>query len=257
MKRRRLSHDERSMFLAEAARLIFKERMQKREALMLALMVLPEAKRQPDYKHLVPAYRSWLEPGLEKEIERLRLQTAVEEIANEPAEVPTPPPVVPMDITEVSTEAILRELISRILGNVTRTFEQSIREVLAPQSIPIGVRVGVSNENPTNEVPTKKVLLPRIGIVGLLPHQQNIIRKEFAEDVDVRFLRQQGNDVKFFGDYKHILCMRGFMSHAQTEKIKSMKLPFTMCSGMSDLRDKLTELWIKFTGEGETSGTRN
>lgn len=256
MKRRRLTHDERFTYLTEVARLIVKERMQKRDALMRAVVVLPEAKRQPDYKHLVAAYRSWLEPELDKEIERLQLQTAVEEVASAPAGDPTPPPPAPVDISEFSTEDLMRELLARVLSNVTRSFDQSLREVLTPHSIPIGVRVEVSDDKNPTESATKKIL-PRIGIVGLLPNQQKLIRNEFAEDIDVRFLRQQHNDLKFFGDYKHVLCMRGFMSHAHTEKIKSMKLPFTMCSGMSDLRDKLTELWIKYAGEGDTSGARN
>lgn len=246
--KKRLKAEQRTAFAREAARLIVKERMQQREALLKACEVLPADKRQSNYAGIRISYKSWLPHMLEAETERLRLLEAAEQAQApatppEPESLPEPEPV--MDISAFGTDDLVRELIARIITNVSIHLEQSIRDALTP----VPIEIPQTSAGRVNPVKRKERQI-RIGIAGLLPQQQQIIKKEFGDEIDVRFLRQQGNDLKFFGNYDHVLCMRGAMSHGQTDKIKSMKIPYTLCSGMSDLKEKLTGLWVQNAEKG-------
>ena len=88
---------------------------------------------------------------------------------------------------------------------------------------------------------------PKIGIVGLLPQQKVIIDKEFSNDIDLRYWKDESNaSLKSLG----IACATTFVtkwaSHSQMETLKSVGANCRFLpGGMEQLRDALTDAYVE------------
>jgi hypothetical protein len=100
-------------------------------------------------------------------------------------------------------------------------------------------------------VPVPKLSLPKVLVCGLLDDQQQMIRKEYSECLDIRFVGTNDNPSIWKSRATHVdrvFVMTSFVSHSHTEALKScgIKDSIQMVSnGMSTLRDALTTYYTE------------
>ncbi len=88
---------------------------------------------------------------------------------------------------------------------------------------------------------------PKIGVVGLLPQQQAMIKNEFGKDVDLRFWKDESNSMlKSIGATCEIVFVTKWAGHSECETLRSVgaKYKFLPSGGLDQLRDAITDVYL-------------
>lgn len=169
---------------------------------------------------------TWLVPSV---------QAAVGPIKRKEDREPEPP-----DLTIVATDQLLQELVDRFVSEAVDKMKDSIRTSLRHEIASLLPEIKLKPE------PVKK----KIAIIGLLKRQQQLIRREFGNELDLRFYKpnkigSSSTIVDMCKQADHVVAMLGFISHANEDSIRRVaKSYIRVPGGMTNLRDKLTELYI-------------
>ena len=94
-----------------------------------------------------------------------------------------------------------------------------------------------------------KARRPKIGVVGLLPQQRVVIDKEFSNDIDLLYWKDESNAaLKSLGISCSITFVTKWASHSQMETLKSVGANARFLhGGMDQLRDALTDAYVEYT----------
>ena len=99
-------------------------------------------------------------------------------------------------------------------------------------------------------MPIKK---PRIAIIGLLPRQEREILKDFGDSIEFRFFRPDDDNSATLktkiASSDAVLVMIKFISHKLSALAKGHKCYIPINGGLSELGDKITDLYIKWTND--------
>lgn len=168
----------------------------------------------------------WLVPSV---------QAAVGPIKRQQDREPEPP-----DLTIVSSEALIQELADRFISTAVERMQDSIRKSLRQE---ISSLLPDLRMKPTT---SKK----KIAIIGLLKRQEQLIKREFGNEFDLRFYKpnkigSSSTIVDMCKQADHVVVMLGFISHSNEDSIRRVaKSYIRVPGGMTNLRDKLTELYV-------------
>ena len=246
-KRKRLSAVERDAFVEEIARiLISRPQVDSRVATVEAMnKVLPPEKRM-DYNQTRISWK-WLKQEVSKRLELLKKLA-------EPTPNPQPiePEIIELDITTVSTDDLIKELVSRFLAGTTQVLEKTIRDALVPLKPTTSIEI-----NPPTKI-EPKIRKLRVGVVGLQAgRSEAIIRKEFGSDIDLKFFSNYNQSASHLSGQDYVVGMTDFMAHKiQNSILKHVgnNRYIKLSGGISQLKSQLTELYVKFSEQHETQG---
>ncbi len=88
---------------------------------------------------------------------------------------------------------------------------------------------------------------PRIGIVGLLPQQQECINREFGDTFELRYWKDESTSaLKALGRSCELVFITKWAGHSISETLTSVGATWRMVhGGLSDLKDALTALYVE------------
>lgn len=160
-----------------------------------------------------------------------------------------------VDNTRIDLLAQVKALQESIDAMAERPATVCLAEASRPSVVvPPATKPPRHNPEPlTAEKPVK----PRVAVVGLLNAQQNVIEKEFGDAFDLRFFTSDAARGRAFmeaiSNCKPVLLMINFANHGIEDAVRAAGPNLVRVNGgMSSLRDKLTELFVKL-GEGVTA----
>lgn len=226
--RKRLSRDEKERFVRATALHFFSEPgLGFENAVYKGMMeTLPEGKLCADGRQAKATW-PWLRDEVDSVVEDFKLEE--EEARKREAEV---------ESTEKSLEDLLGEIMARfILPQITSAIDIAVSQALRS-------KVVLTTKEPEE---TSKERLPSVAIVGLLPRQQQIIRKEFEKEFDLRFYKFVRDNVSLWDRVKNVdtvIAANGFISHAQYHVLKKHPHCINLRGGLTEVRDELTRLYV-------------
>lgn len=106
---------------------------------------------------------------------------------------------------------------------------------------------------------------PKVCIVGLLGDQKRMIEKEFGPVFDLRIYESGGHTnyggrefIDAISRVDHIVVMTSFIGHSAENAIRAVKAkPVRVTGGMTNLRDRLTEIFVNQPGAVQDQKTAN
>lgn len=144
-----------------------------------------------------------------------------------------------------------------VLGTLPAPSETSVIVPVAPAPAPTPPRAAQVKHNP--EPPSEdKLAKRRIGIVGLLASQEQIVRKEFDDAFDLRFFTSDQAKGKSFqaaaGNCERVLVMTAFINHRVEHSIAAAKGTLVrVAGGVTSVRDELHKIFASKPEEVATA----
>jgi hypothetical protein len=196
------------------------------------------------FKYYKPGYDK---PGYDKPV--APTPTADKILAASPVIDPPKPQAESLDDAIDALATALVGRISEVVEDKVAALVETIVSTRVAESI-AKLTATLTKPDPL-PVSVPKLSLPKVLVCGLLDDQQQMIRKEYSECLDIRFVGTNDNPSIWKSRATHVdrvFVMTSFVSHSHTEALKScgIKDSIQMVSnGMSTLRDALTTYYTE------------
>jgi hypothetical protein len=163
-------------------------------------------------------------------------------------------PVITEKPKPASLDAAIDALANALVGRISEVVEDKVAalvESIVSNRVAESIAKLTATLTKPDPLPAPKLTLPKILVCGLLPDQQQMIRKEFSECFDVRFVGTNDNPSVWKSKATHVdqvFVMTSFISHSHTEALESCGIKSSMqmvSNGMSTLRDALTKYYTE------------
>jgi hypothetical protein len=141
------------------------------------------------------------------------------------------------------SDAIAKQIASSVVVSLQASLTRELASVI-PQHVPPVKQLTL---NLANLPPEPAVIKPRIGIVGLLPAQVDIIEKEFGDVFEIRYWKEDGTAaLKAIGRACELVLVTKWCNHSATETLKSVGAKWRMVDGgLTELKTMLTALYVE------------
>lgn len=159
------------------------------------------------------------------------------------------PPKAPVSLDE-AIESLAMALVGRISEVVEDKVATLIENIVADRVADSITKLTTTLTKP-DPLPQTKPTLPKVLVCGLLHDQEQMIRKEFSDCLDVRFVGSNDNPSVWKSRATHvdrIFVMTSFVSHTHIYALEScgVKQNIQLISnGMSTLRDAMTKYYTE------------
>jgi hypothetical protein len=140
--------------------------------------------------------------------------------------------------------AIAKQIAAQVVVELQSSLPRELASVIPPVA-PVP-KVDLLSLLPVPVVTTHK---PSLGIVGLLPVQQECISKEFGDVFDLRFWKDESiSSLKAMGRSCDLVLVTKWCGHSDTETLSSVGSKWRRVDGgLSQLKDVLTTLYVGAT----------
>lgn len=208
--------------------------------------------------------RSDFEPGSSKR----HVYFAAAQHSGNPTPPPAIKPILPGDIIKVEASAsstvelqpaiqLIASSVADVLGralaaSLQRVVEEQVQKAITLASEQVASLTGQSQPSSAAAPQEQKSSAPRVTVVGLLPGQVDMIRREFGQELHLSFVNSDKTEAdrlrKLCQNSSHVISMCAFMSHSTENVIKTTRAHHTRISGgMSSLRERLTAIYVEAT----------
>ena len=139
------------------------------------------------------------------------------------------------------SDAIAKQIAASVVVSLQASLTRELASVV-PQQAPKQLTLNLGNLPP--EPP---VIKPRIGILGLLPAQVEVIEREFGDVFNLLYWKEEGSStLKAIGRTSEIVFVTRWCSHGATETLKSVGAKWRFVEGgLSELKNLLTALYVE------------
>lgn len=139
------------------------------------------------------------------------------------------------------SDAIAKQIAASVVVSLQASLTRELASVV-PQQAPKQLTLNLGNLPP--EPP---VIKPRIGILGLLPAQVDVIEREFGDVFNINYWKEEGSStLKAIGRTSEIVFVTRWCSHGATETLKSVGAKWRFVEGgLSELKNLLTALYVE------------
>jgi len=141
------------------------------------------------------------------------------------------------------SDAIAKQIASSVVVRLQASLTRELASVI-PQHVPPVKQLPLSL---ANLPPEPAVIKPRIGIVGLLPAQIDVVEKEFGDVFEVRYWKDEGvAALKALGRACELVLVTKWCNHSATETLKSVGAKWRFVDGgLTELKTMLTALYVE------------
>jgi hypothetical protein len=139
------------------------------------------------------------------------------------------------------SDAIAKQIAASVVVSLQASLTRELASVV-PQQAPKQLTLNLGNLPP--EPP---VIKPRIGILGLLPQQVEVIEREFGDVFNINYWKEEGSSaLKTIARSSEIVFVTRWCSHSATETLKSVGAKWRFVEGgLSELKNLLTALYVE------------
>lgn len=139
------------------------------------------------------------------------------------------------------SDAIAKQIAASVVVSLQASLTRELASVV-PQQAPKQLTLNLGNLPP--EPP---VIKPRIGILGLLPAQVEVIEREFGDVFNLLYWKEEGSSaLKAIGRTSEIVFVTRWCAHSTTETLKSVGAKWRFVEGgLSELKNLLTALYVE------------
>ncbi len=139
------------------------------------------------------------------------------------------------------SDAIAKQIAASVVVSLQASLTRELASVV-PQQAPKQLTLNLGNLPP--EPP---VIKPRIGILGLLPAQVEVIEREFGDVFNLLYWKEEGSSaLKAIGRTSEIVFVTRWCAHSATETLKSVGAKWRFVEGgLSELKNLLTALYVE------------
>jgi hypothetical protein len=155
---------------------------------------------------------------------------------------------------------LIADSVAKVLGEaigsaIQRVVDEQVQAAIRHASQQIGhITRAITAESgaasaPTEQPAATQAAAPRVTIVGLLPGQVDMIKKEFGEELHLSFVSSNKSEADrlrhLCQSSGHVVSMSGFLSHSLDNIVKSSKAEHKrIMGGMTSLREHLTSIYV-------------
>jgi hypothetical protein len=139
------------------------------------------------------------------------------------------------------SDAIAKQIAASVVVSLQASLTRELASVV-PQQAPKQLTLNLGNLPP--EPPVTK---PRIGVLGLLPAQVDVIEREFGDVFNIHYWKEEGSAIlKAIGRTSEIVFVTRWCAHSATETLKGVGAKWRFVEGgLSELKSLLTALYVE------------
>ena len=139
------------------------------------------------------------------------------------------------------SDAIAKQIAASVVVSLQASLTREMASVV-PQQAPKQITLNLGNLPP--EPP---VIKPRIGILGLLPAQVEVIEREFGDVFKIYYWKEEGSStLKTIARSSEIVFVTRWCAHSTTETLKSVGAKWRFVEGgLSELKSLLTAIYVE------------
>ena len=140
------------------------------------------------------------------------------------------------------SDAIAKQIAASVVVSLQASLTRELASVI-PQHVPPVKQLTLNLAN----LPEPAVIKPRVGIVGLLPAQIDVIEKEFGDVFEIRYWKDEGVvALKALGRASEVVLVTKWCNHSATETLKSVGAKWRFVDGgLTELKTMLTALYVE------------
>lgn len=154
-------------------------------------------------------------------------------------------PIVPPNIEAMVENAVMKMLPS-IMQGVKAAVEESLNKNYYDTVRSLATMFAEKQKESPVLVDNEPQKKPNVLVVGLLPNQENEVKKSFDSKINLRFVNSCGQNLHHLQDMAkyvdHIIVDTKFVSHSHTECLKGLKNVIMAHGGLSKIRSTLMGL---------------
>jgi predicted Zn-ribbon and HTH transcriptional regulator len=153
---------------------------------------------------------------------------------------------------ELIASSVADVLGKALAASLQRVVEEQVQKAITLASEQVASLTGQGKPVTAAATQEKTSSAPRVTVVGLLPGQVDMIRREFGQELHLSFVNSDKTEAdrlrKLCQNSSHVISMCAFMSHSTESVIKTTRAHHTRISGgMSSLRERLTAIYVEAT----------
>jgi hypothetical protein len=140
------------------------------------------------------------------------------------------------------SDALAKQIAASVVVSLQASLTHELASVI-PQHVPPVKQLTLNLAN----LPEPSVIKPRVGIVGLLPAQTDVIEKEFGDVFEIRYWKDEGFvALKALGRASEVVLVTKWCNHSATETLKSVGAKWRFVDGgLTELKTMLTALYVE------------
>ena len=140
------------------------------------------------------------------------------------------------------SDAIAKQIAASVVVSLQASLTRELASVI-PQHVPPVKQLTLNLAN----LPEPAVIKPRVGIVGLLPAQIDVIEKEFGDVFEIRYWKDDGvAALKALGRASEVVLVTKWCNHSATEVLKGVGAKWRFVDGgLTELKTMLTALYVE------------
>jgi hypothetical protein len=141
------------------------------------------------------------------------------------------------------SDAIAKQIAASVVVSLQGSLTRELASVI-PQHVPPVKHLTL---NIANLPPEPAVIKPRLGIVGLLPAQVDVIEKEFGDVFHISYWKDGGTvALKAIGRACELVLVTKWCNHSATETLKNVGAKWRRVDGgLTELKTTLTALYVE------------
>lgn len=141
------------------------------------------------------------------------------------------------------SDAIAKQIAASVVVSLQASLTRELASVV-PQQVSAPKQITL---NLGNLPPLPPVTKPRIGILGLLPAQVDVIEQEFGDVFNIHYWKEEGSAIlKAIGRTSEIVFVTKWCAHSATETLKGVGAKWRFVEGgLSELKSLITALYVE------------
>jgi hypothetical protein len=148
------------------------------------------------------------------------------------------------DMLQTISDAIAKQITAGVVVILQTSLARELAAVVPQHTVPQAKQLTLNLGNLLPEPPVTK---PCIGILGLLPVQEEAINAEFADVFDFRYWKDGGTiELKALARASDLVLVTKWCAHSATETLKRAGCKWRFVSGgLSELKTTITALYVE------------
>ena len=141
------------------------------------------------------------------------------------------------------SDAIAKQIAASVVVSLQASLTRELASVV-PQQVSAPKQITL---NLGNLPPLPPVTKPRIGVLGLMPAQVDVIEREFGDVFNIHYWKEEGSAIlKAIGRTSEIVFVTKWCAHSATETLKGVGAKWRFVEGgLSELKSLITALYVE------------
>ena len=148
------------------------------------------------------------------------------------------------EMIQTLSDAIAKQIAASVVVSLQASLTRELASVVPQHTMSQAKQLTLNLGNLPPEPPVTK---PCIGILGLLPAQEEAVNAEFADVFDFRYWKEGGTiELKALARASDLVLVTKWCAHSATETLKSVGCKWRFVNGgLSELKTILTALYVE------------